>query len=182
MRSTKANSSQSKSRYETLCAKGSSQFSVPSTVLKLETRNLKLCVFQSSARYIYIKPAALDAIRILPMRIVPHGGNLYRAGRAHTGNLDRQAPLLIHVGFDHLGGNAAGKLTVLAAFKQHGHHQAGIAPRGNAHEPGVVLHGVSMAQALRQGVAHGLSAARLAGKINSFQVSAARRAEGSGHI
>src|SRR5579872_4011407 len=86
------------------------------------------------------------------MGIVPHCGDFQLAGLIPACHLDGQATLLLYISLDHLGGNAPGKLPVLAAFKQHRHHQAGIAPRCNPHEPGVVLHGVSMAQALCQGV------------------------------
>src|SRR5579871_754054 len=97
-------------------------------------------------RHIHVEATALYVVRIRAVGIIPHAGN-FHGPTFDARYLGRNTALLFYVSLDYLGGNAAGKLAMLAAFKQDRHYDAGVAPGFHAHEPGIVLHGVRVTHA-----------------------------------
>ena len=67
------------------------------------------------------------------------------------------------------------------ASKEHADGDIGIAARGKADEPGVVIYGMGVAEFSGEGIAHGLSAAGLAGEIDAIKMGAVVGPDGCGN-
>ena len=88
-----------------------------------------------------------------------------------------QATLLFDVSRDHPGADPCGKPALIAVLPEHGNHKFRIPCRRYTHEPHVGIRIPSLGSLVQSFVAHHLGGARLAAKVDAFQVLAARSVE-----
>ena len=89
--------------------------------------------------------------------------------------------LFVDIGGDHARRKASGEVAFFAALPENYHGDVGIPARRDAHEPGVVVDGVGMAEFGGEGVAHRLGAAGFSGEVDPLKMRQACRTSGFGN-
>src|SRR5208337_304551 len=97
----------------------------------------------SLARNVDQKAAGLQVVSIRLRSVFVHAAGIgpqaahFHFARAPR-HLRRQAPLLVHVGLDHLGRQTRRQFAVLAAFEEHANNNVRIASGRESHKPSVL--------------------------------------------
>src|SRR5258708_130121 len=105
------------------------------------------------------------------LRCGPHSSDFYFAcGLWLLHHLRRRAALLVHVSLDDLRRQAGRQPPMLAPFEQHDHNDVRITPRGESHEPSILVESFVVSMLRPRGQRDHLRRPSLAGYINSRNV------------
>src|SRR4029077_16263924 len=116
-------------------------------------------------------PTIQDFPVSVAVRCGPHSSDFYCASNLRLlHHLRRRAALLVHVSLDDLRGQTPRQPPMLAAFEQHDHNDVRITPRGESHEPSILVESLVVSMLRPCGKGDHLRRPSLAGYINSRNV------------
>src|SRR4029077_2688594 len=116
-------------------------------------------------------PTVQDFLISVGVRCGPHSSDFYFAANPWLlHHLRRRAALLVHVSLDDLRRQTRRQPPVLAPFEQHDHNDVRITPRGESHEPSILVESLVVSMLGPGGKGDHLRRASLAGYINPRNV------------